>query len=148
MPKKSQLPPAAWNEIRTRFIVNGEKPSAIAKDYDVTPKVISDYAQKRKWVPQRQQVSEELLQTTKDIRQIIVTSYLNEIAEAHRLVAEARERDEIGVTIQDGEGFPNKYIEAAYKAGLDMAKGDNHTINVNNNMAMPVMVQFIKPDDD
>ncbi len=57
MPRKK---PPNWEEIETRYIVNGEKPSDIAKDYNVTAKTISNAAWEGDWEEKRGKLGKEL----------------------------------------------------------------------------------------
>lgn len=71
---KKKLPPPNWEEIKTRYIVNGEKPGDIAKDYNVTAKTISNEASENKWREERRNLGKELREITKSELKDLCTS--------------------------------------------------------------------------
>lgn len=52
--------PPNWEDIKTRYVVNGEKPGDIAKVYDVSAKTISNRASEEKWGEERGILGKEI----------------------------------------------------------------------------------------
>lgn len=142
-----KLPAPNWAEIKARYIVNGEKPSAIAEDYDVRVASIYHRASMEDWLDGREEVADELMEYALDVRKEVASTYLREILEIGHEVYRARKGGLIGLTAQSGEGLPNKFYSDAYKAGLDIAKGsvDNMTFQAGDKQS--VMITFVAPDD-
>jgi len=134
-------PSPNWAEIETRYTVNGEKPQDIARDYKVSPRTITKKAVEGKWGSKRSQIGAEIRESAINLRQSITEKYLREINEACDLVYEARKDGLTGLTVQDGEGFMNKAVELAYKAGLDIAKGNDQNITLSGGFQpVPVVI--------
>lgn len=142
-----KLPAPNWAEIRVRYIVNGEKPSVIAKDYDVRVASIYHRASVEDWLDGREEVADELMEYAVDVRKEIATTYLREILEIGHEIYKARKDGLIGLTAQSGEGLPNKFYTDAYKAGLDIAKG-SADMTIQTGDKKPVTITFVAPDDD
>lgn len=58
--------PPNWEDIKTRYIVNGEKPGDIAKVYDVSAKTISNRASEEKWGEERGILGKEIRAEAED----------------------------------------------------------------------------------
>lgn len=122
-------PRANWPEIKARYMA-GEKPYDIAKDYSCTLKTIHEKISKSGWKKERDSITQALVESTVERRNRITEKGLREMEEALDAVYEHRRQGLIGVTVQDGEGFPNKLVEIAYKKALDVAAGSEQSITL------------------
>jgi hypothetical protein len=108
-----------WPAIKKRYLL-GEKPKALAEEYGVTAKAISDRATKQKWTRKKAQNDvkiEKDVQIEIDEVDTIYSSLINEIGKD--FLKQYRDKS-LGLTVQDGEGFPNKLAMLVVKAGLDL----------------------------
>lgn len=128
MPK--ELPPPNWEEIKTRYVVNGEKPGDIARDYQITSRAIQKRQCEEGWRQERAEIGQEIREEAIERRKSIATLYLAQIEFVGIEIAQAMREKTIGKTVQDGEGFPNQFYKDAYKAGLDIAKGSDQSVNL------------------
>lgn len=108
-----KLPPN-WEEIKTRYVVHGEKPSDIAKDYDVKSGTISNRASEENWGEERTEIGKEIRDEEIDRRKRI-TGKIG-IALEYMLDNIIQDMPLMGATVQDGEGFPNKYHLEAWRS--------------------------------
>jgi len=108
-----------WPAIKKRFL-KGQKPKDIAPDFGLTAKQISDKAYADGWGRKKTKISEKVekdVQTEIDEVDTIYSSLISEIGKDY--LAQYRNKT-LGLTVQDGEGFPNKLAMLVVKAGLDL----------------------------
>ncbi len=76
MPKKK---PPNWEDIKTRYVVHGEKPHDIAQIYDVSPRSITQRAWREKWKATQAVVGEmvraEAIITKKELTTLAYEGY-------------------------------------------------------------------------
>ncbi len=107
-----------WEDIRRRYVIDGEKPSDIAKDYKTTAKYISERASKLNWGKKKQEVAKDLDEKALSFKEELLDLAQWNVLWTMRAVKEARESNLIGLTIQDGEGLPNRFSQEEHKTGL------------------------------
>jgi len=114
----SKKKPPNWGEIRARYEAHWEKPSDIAKDYNVSPNTISKRASLEGWGKNRKEKAINLVDEEHE-REKLIDSIAGELILDHLLdYRNTRASGLMGLTVQDGEGFPNKLAEHFIKAGL------------------------------
>lgn len=109
--------PVNWAAIKKRYLT-GEKPKDIAEDFGLTAKQVSNKAQAENWTSKKQQIAEKVANVVESELEEIHSIYGGLIKDIGKEFAEARKAGLIGLTVQDGEGFPNKLVEHVIKAGL------------------------------
>lgn len=112
MSKKKTVNEAA---IKKRYLLN-EKPKDIGPDFGLTAKQVSDLAQRRGWKRKKEEISVKVETFVEDDlkRQMSKVSSLFE----RMLLNIENDLANMGATIQDGEGFPNKYHQISWEKGL------------------------------
>lgn len=109
--------PKAVNKpaIKARYL-KGEKPKDIGPDYGLTAKQVSDLVRREGWKRKKTQIIEKVDVFVEDElkRQRTLVSQLYE----QMLGNIVNDMAVMGATIQDGEGFPNKYHLKAWELGL------------------------------
>lgn len=114
MAKKKR--PPNWEDIKTRRVVNGETWDSIREIYDVPLSTLKNRASREKWQEIAVQIGETIREDEISRRKRI----LAKVGNAFETMIDAilTELPNMGPTVQDGEGFPNKYYHEAYKQGL------------------------------
>lgn len=113
----TSLPPPNWEDIKTRYVVNHEQPQDIAKDYDVAVGTISNRASEERWREERLNLGRNLREQEIERRKRL----LGRTGALIESMVENLEKDmpNMGATIQDGEGLPNKYHSDTWKKLID-----------------------------
>lgn len=106
--------PPNWEEIKTRYTVHGEKPAEIAPDYNITARTIQKRVSEEKWRQEREAIGQEIRQEEVDRRKRIVSKI--GVALEYMLDNIIQDMPNMGATVQDGEGFPNKYHLEAWRS--------------------------------
>lgn len=106
-----------WAAIKKRYL-QGEKPKDIANDYELTSKQIRDKASNENWLRQKTAVFDKIENAVISELEEIHSIYGALIKDFGKDFANAREAGVIGLTVQDGEGFSSRPVEAVIKAGL------------------------------
>jgi hypothetical protein len=108
-----------WPAIKKRYLL-GEKPKALAEEYGVTAKSISDRATKQNWTRKKAQNDAKIENDVKKEIDEVDTIYGALINEIGKDFLDQYRAKALGITVQDGEGFPNKLVMLVVKAGLDL----------------------------
>ena len=108
--------PPNWAEIETRYCVHGEKPEDIVKDYNVAAQTIYHRASKGGWKQKQAEIGRELRLAEIERRKSIMSKVGRILDRMTDDMLNALEMHEMGVTVQDGEGFPNKYYLEAWRS--------------------------------
>src|ERR1700685_1883724 len=112
MPKKR---PPNWEDIETRFVVKGEKPSDIAELYDTTAENISKRAYRNDWVQKRADLGTEAREETLDYQK-----KMNSLA--HRAAIMALENYLAGSATKVDVAMLNVVINRVWKPEVDSSE--------------------------
>lgn len=110
-----------WTAIKKRYL-QGEKPKAIAADFGVTAKAVSDRATKQKWVIKKAQISAKIEEIVEAELESALTSYTWLLNQTAKDIRNLWSQGLMGVTIQNGEALINPLALEANKAGMSMLK--------------------------
>lgn len=106
-----------WAAIKKRYLL-GEKPKAIAEDYGLTSQQVRSRAHNEKWVEKKETILNRVEQKAESELDEIHSLYGELIKGYGKDFVEARRAGLAGLTVQDGEGFPNKMVQDVIKTGL------------------------------
>lgn len=106
--------------IAKRYIA-GEKPKDIGPDYGMTAKQVSELASRKGWKQKKSEKEEkidEIVQSEIDREESTFNLIDSLVRDVMLEYATARKTGLSGLTVQDGEGFPNKIAMQFIDAGL------------------------------
>lgn len=141
-----QKPPPNWEEIETRFVVNWETPAEIAKDYKTTANQISRKATQYDWIKKRKEIGSELRSQETDRRKRI----FEKVGRIVEKMLDNIDNDlpNMGATVQDGEGFPNKYHADTWKALVSSYVKPDEDDSPSGQKMPDININFLRADGD
>lgn len=145
-----KLPPPNWATIKTRYVVHGEKPSDIAKDFKVCANTISKRASLENWGAERKETSIVLhnssIDTQKHYQDLCKQVHLNGMTAIAKWMQDRMEQNPDSACLEfDGEERLNSAYLEILKASKEAIKGEQ-SINITNALAMQVQVSFVAPE--
>jgi hypothetical protein len=137
-PKKR---PPNWEDIKTRYVVNGEKPSDIAKDYSVSVQTIKNRASTEKWKYEAVQIGTEIRESTiekrKAFAELAIDTYLYGLQVIAKKIAATDNPYR-----QDGDGLPDAFFLEVMKAARDSLKTMDAAEPPKQEAAQPVELSY------
>lgn len=119
--------PANWDEIKRRYIIDGEKPNDIAKSYNISAKTISNAAWEEGWEAERGKIRKELWEISLLSRKALVKEAYAIYTKAFEVIKKYIDQTE-NPLLFDGEGRINllfmEPMKVAGKMVLDETGGD------------------------
>lgn len=105
-----------WGAIETLFVINGLTPLQLARMYQVTAKTVSQQAYVKGWVEKRNKEQNRFATRQRMFKDRLGEKIFSTMESMINKIAVSVDADEMGPTIQDGEGLPNRFFLETWKA--------------------------------